>query len=391
MYKFNSYISLLFFLLVFISSCDSSRKEDVYILKPSDEFLDFNLNPQTSIFIKSLFTYIDENGKEYLTFQNNMEPEILLYDIDSQEYIKTIFLQKEGPNGVGVFGGFYIRNLDEIYIPDMMKNEVKVVNSNGEIVKKIPYSETSEKKSTIPFVCLSFPYTPMHIINQRIYIPQSPNLRLGNSAMEESPVTIVLDTLTNILDEFPLRFPNIVTSAEIKGSSLGIEASYSQEFNGENFVYSFFFDENVYVVSMKGETRHKVEVKSKYIDKLNKTYQSPTDLNMLAKTICEVPFYGNLIYDKYRKVYYRFVYPETKLSNNENYMDIWQLGRTKFSIIILNEKMEILGETLFPENTYASNLFFIHKDGLYLSTSFVKNPNYSDDNLCFQRIDLVKK
>ena len=71
-------------------------------------------------------------------------------------------------------------------------------------------------------------------------------------------------------------------------------------------------------------------------------------------------------------------------------MDIWQLGRTKFSILILDKNFEILGETLFPENIYASNLFFIRKDGLYISTSFFKNPTFSDDKLCFRRFDLIQ-
>ncbi|MCZ4238092.1 DUF4221 family protein, partial [Staphylococcus equorum] len=82
------------------------------------------------------------------------------------------------------------------------------------------------------------------------------------------------------------------------------------------------------------------------------------------KILCQIPFYGNLIYDKYRDVYYRFVYPETEVQPNDNAMDIWQLGRSKFSIMILNKEFEVVGETLFPENTYASNHFFIREDGL---------------------------
>lgn len=78
---------------------------------------------------------------------------------------------------------------------------------------------------------------------------------------------------------------------------------------------------------------------------------------VFVKTLCSIPMYGNLIYDKYRQVYYCFAYPQTELAQG-NYMDIWQLGRTKFSVMILDKDLNVLGETLLPENVYASNHFF---------------------------------
>lgn len=376
----------LFFLFIGLVACQSPQK-DIYMLVPSKDSLTFELAPTTSVFIKALSLYTDDKGREYLTFQNNIEPEILWYNIDDQEHIKTVTLEKEGNNGVGMFCGYYICSENKIYIPEMMQTAIDVVNSKGEITQKIKYEKTSLGKPAIPFICSSFPYKPMYIIDGIMYIPQTANLAL-NDAMENSPVTLAIDTINNSLREFELRFPKVVSSEELRGSTLGVELNYSICYNGKNFVYSFFFDEDIYVVSLDGKTQNKVKVKSKYLEKIYD--EKKVSVDMSAKTLCEIPMYGNLIYDEYRKVYYRFVYPETRLEN-DNYMDIWQLGRTKFSIIILDKDFKVLGETLFPENTYASNLFFIRKDGLYLSTSFVKNPNYNDDELCFRRFDLVQK
>lgn len=381
----------LYFVLpiLFFAACHSADKE-TYSLEISNDSICFKLNSHTSMYIKALFPYTDGKGKEYLTFQNEVEPEILVYDMDTQDYIRTISLEKEGPDGIGIFCGYYIASWNEIYIPCMMKNEIDIVNSEGTIQRKIPYSQTVQGKQTLPFILPSFPYQPLHILDRNIYIPQCPNPRLGNRTMEDSPVTLVLDTVTRKLTEFPLRFPRIMTSKRIQGNTLGIELSYSQCFNGNHFLYSFFFDENILVVSPTGETKHRIQAKSRYIDKFYNTDNKAPDLASLAKTLCEVPFYGNLIYDKYREIYYRFVYPETELSPNDNYMDIWQLGRSRFAIMILDKNLNVLGETLFPDNTFASNLFFIRRDGLYISTSFSKNPNYSDDELCFKKIEFVK-
>lgn len=384
MYKLICLLVLFLFI-----SCTPALKYS-YVLLPSKDSLVFELNPQTSMFIKALFLYKKENGEEYLTFQNNIEPEILWYDINSQKYIKTIRLDREGVNGINNFVGYYIYSENEIYIPNGMENIINIVDDSGKIVRKIVYENTSEGKLAIPFNCLSFPYTPMYLINGMLYFPQSPNMRLGDRIVEDSPVTLSLDTVKYSLRELNMKFPPIKSSMELRGSSLGVEMSYSQCYNGRDFIYSFFFDENIYVASLSGVVEKKIRVKSRYVDKIYCDKKVPTDITELVKTLCEIPMYGNLIYDEYRGVYYRFAYPKTELKDG-NYMDIWQLGRSKFSIIILDKNLRIIGETLFPENIYASNLFFIREDGLYISTSYVKNPNYDDNKLCFKRFDLIQK
>ncbi len=381
-----SRILFLSFALISLTDCKHSQ-ENLYTLLSTEDSLVFELNPQTSMLIKALFLYTDESGKEYLTFQNDVEPEILWYDMDSQQYIKTMKLDMEGANGVGQFVGYRVVNENEIYIPESMRNCIDVVNGEGKIIRRLFYDKTSQGKGTIPFISLSCPYTPIYMMDHKIYIPQSPNLRLENT-MEDSPVTLVLDTVTGVLDEFELRFPEVITTKEIKGSSLG-DTDYSMCFNGEEFLYSFFFDENISVVSLDGKLRKKIPVKSKYMDKVYEGTQPPSDLSQLVQLLCEIPMYGNLIYDPYREVYYRFVYPKTEVGEG-NHFDMWMLGRSQFSIIILSKDFEVLGETLFPKDIYASRHFFIRKDGLYLSTSFVNNPHYNDDQLCFRRIDLVK-
>ncbi len=377
-------------ILLFLISCNSPQR-DSYLLLASNDSLIFDLDSQTSMFIKALFPYTDNKGREYLTFQNDIEPEILWYDMNSQKYIKTVKIDKEGENGISNFVGYYIHSDDEIYIPEGMRNVIDIVNGEGKILRKIVYKNTTQGKSAIPFNCLSFPHTPMYIMNGRIYLPQSPNMGLGDRIVEDSPVTLILDSVKHSLIEFDLRFPKVRSTVELRGNSLGVEMAYSQIYNGSDFVYSFFFDENLYIVSPDGVVKNSVKVKSKYIDEVYDGKKIPGDMTELVKTLCSIPMYGNLIYDKYRKVYYRFVYPETKLEAGRNYMDVWQLGRSKFTVIILDKNMNILGETIFPENIYASNLFFIREDGLYLSTSFVKNPNYDDDKLCFRRFDLIRQ
>ena len=116
--------------------------------------------------------------------------------------------------------------------------------------------------------------------------------------------------------------------------------------------------------------------------------------NFTFKDWCERAEYGNLLYDKYRNVYYRIARPKTEVPSgltDREYLDLFDYGRKCFSIIILDKDFNIIGETLFPDYTYNSCMAFVHKDGLYISSSHAFSENYNDDNLTFQRFELVKE
>lgn len=113
-------------------------------------------------------------------------------------------------------------------------------------------------------------------------------------------------------------------------------------------------------------------------------------MKKLIRLNCEIPTYGNLIYDKYRRLYYRFAFPETELEDGEDHMEIIHNGRKLFSIMVLDEDLNVLGETIFPEYTYNPNLFFISKNGLYLSVSHFKRPDFDENMLRFQKIELIE-
>jgi hypothetical protein len=112
--------------------------------------------------------------------------------------------------------------------------------------------------------------------------------------------------------------------------------------------------------------------------------------NLTFIDACENPNYGNLLFDKYRNVYYRIAYPETKIEKGVNGLELLQYGRKRFSIIILDKDFNIIGETLFPDYTYNSTVMFIREDGLYISDSHYLNPDYNDDVLSFRKFNLVE-
>jgi hypothetical protein len=84
--------SFLLFITLFFFSCNSfvHKNKESYELRATDEYLKFPLNSKTSLLIKAIYPFVDKDETEYLTFQNNMEPEILVYNMKKQTYVRTI-------------------------------------------------------------------------------------------------------------------------------------------------------------------------------------------------------------------------------------------------------------------------------------------------------------
>lgn len=87
------------------------------------------------------------------------------------------------------------------------------------------------------------------------------------------------------------------------------------------------------------------------------------------------------MYDKYRDVYYRIAELPYELKQNESPFDDPR-GR-KFSIIILDKDLDIIGETKFPGNKYFYRMSFVGRDGLYISENNLANPEFDENKLVF--------
>ena len=73
------------------------------------------------------------------------------------------------------------------------------------------------------------------------------------------------------------------------------------------------------------------------------------------------------------------------LQKEENLFDLIQSGRNRFSVLILDKDLNLVGETLMPDNCYRSNLYYVGDDGLYMSTNHYNNPDFDEDSLRFER------
>lgn len=376
-----------------IISC-GGKKTDVnnqsiqydYELTSKEKIKSFELDNDTYYNAFYLYVFKDSLGQEYLSFLNYRTNQILFYDFSSCQLLFKTELAHEGPHGVSRISGYYIKDWNNIYISSYGISGLIRIDTAGLVCQKIPYGKTNEGYEIVPsYDPSSRPYIPPIFIDSKIYITQKAVDRLYTAT--QTPISVVIDTLNKSFIQCPFFYGDILTKDYLNKSG---DTRFSRDYDGEHFIYSFYTDEHIYVTSIDHKQVRKIKVKSKYIHKIkNEIIPGNSDPNLVVKNTLERAQYGDLIYDKYRNVYYRFAYPQTEL-DFDNYLQRTFFGRKRFSVIILDKKFNIIGETLFPESIYNSYVFFIHSDGLYISRDYQINYDQSDDKLNFQLFDLRK-
>ena len=381
---------LVILTLLLLTACSSKPKtEQAYSLQPTEQYLEYEIDEDTRVPLYHLYTF-EVNGTEYLTFPNRETRTLLIYELLSGKFVKKFSFHAEGPNGIGPrLDNYLMEDFHHIYIPGITHSVIYRTDTTGIIKDKILFPETEDGLLTIPSYYTNLQHKQLHFINGLLYIPQGINRRIGTDRwVEESPTAVVMDTLTRKLKRFPMLHPQGKISSSDYGNYMG-DLSYSMTYDGENFIYSFFCEDELYKVNPTDASVEKIPAASQYLSPI--TFKRiPDDFSQTLKATCEMASYKNILYDKYRKVYYRFACPETALEDNLNYMQILHNGKKEFSIIILDEDLNIIGETKFPPFTYVPHICFIREDGLYISASHFMREDYSDDVLRFQKFVLQK-
>lgn len=358
-------------------SCSSVEDGGEMTLVKTDS-LSFQLDERTKNELFNYALYADKE-KTYFSFQNQNTNELLFYNLATQDFEFKMTPPMDGSNGVGRVSGYYIHNMDSIYLTNLDIKEISLINKECSVLNKYLYDQDCEGKELSSFYLGGAHYKPAQQIGRTLYLYSGPN-----RFIEQDPVAITFDMDNGTIKALPFCYPDYPGS-DIKLKKYGLEDSFSRCYDGKHFIYSFYYDENIYIATPSHDSIEKRPIKSKYFEKV----QLPDELKATPQDFCLNAWYGNLLYDPYREVYYRIAYPSSEsMDKGVRPVELFSYGRKNFSIIILDKDLNIIGETLFPDYTYNSWVLFVAKDGLYISSSHYLNPNFSDDLLSFHKFEL---
>ena len=375
-----AYIYFIFFFII-VLSC--KEKKDSYENVHSNIEYKFNLvsaNERIVLPVNEriinrstcIIPYASADSINRLYYLNNNK--IVVFCLNENKLLYEIILDYEGPDGVGGVNGFEVYNPDSICVTSSFIQKIFLINGNGEVLSKIDYSNFEKDYHIHSGITRTLSNMRIGYKDSLIYLPFYTGYDAGNYKYidpDKMRMISVIDTINREVKTLNIGFPKTFWKERYYPSFFGFFIE-----NG-NFYINYMYDNKI-MKSEDGINWKAHSIPSRYAD-VRKIVK-----NDIGRSAC----FKRLVYDKYRNVFYRFVEHQCEGIKNRASIDILRYA-PDFSIIILDENLNIIGETKFPSDTYDPNGYFIAEDGLYLSVSNPFNPDYSVDKLEFELFEVL--
>ena len=375
-FKMRKIISRAALFLTIITSCNKPIETNLtHGLKAGKDLLSIKISSSIHPQARKIQSFIN-NDESILAYGSGNQ--IYFFSLDQLALIKSTNYEEYGPNGISVYKGFYVINMDSIVLTS--QTSIILADSENKIHKKLDQLEwntnASQPHIIFPPAVGSDNY-PIRI-NDKLYFTTF-QFDLESIDFTKTPIGLVYDLNNNIMKEMDFnypRFPSNYTTAHH-----GVSRVYSEG----KWIHSFDRLDNLFVFDAKGEYAEYPVTSVKHMKKvkiINRNIFS-------SENLISQPYYMSLKYDPWRKVYYRIYYQGFDAENKKEqaYYDSLIETRPVFTIIITDCDFKVIGETTMPFQKYDPLTNFITKDGLFFGLH-VNHPDFNPNYLQFVRLSL---
>ncbi|MBA3986330.1 MAG: DUF4221 family protein [Flavobacteriales bacterium] len=191
-----------------------------------------------------------------------------------------------------------------------------------------------------------------------------------------TPIELTIDLKERKVINFTGKFPEYFQEKEY------YVFNSTRALNKKKLIYSFANDNDLYVYNQGIE---KISVKSNFFE------QSPTfdyhqyafDYKKIEQYLVENFRYDIISFDPFRKQYYRVCLHKTNYENSNGTIN--KFVDKPFSIMVLDEKFNLIKEVVFPKAEFDFTKIFVVKEGLMFSKS---HPMKNDEFIKFAVYEL---
>jgi len=185
------------------------------------------------------------------------------------------------------------------------------------------------------------------------------------------PVSAMFNLKTRSFIAFTgAKFPEILHTKDY-----GLNNIISHLYTGDNIYYAFGGLPEIWEFDPKTDSTTYNTVRSKYQDQdilpLN-FKRTPYTKDKLWQHYLLSAAYRRLVYDPYKRCYYRFFVHPLAEKNKEGlfntYMD------KKISLMVLDEQFNLIGETMLPDECFFIFFAIPARNGLYINYGPITNP-----------------
>ncbi len=382
----KSLIKSAVFLILIITStfnCSEDIPEETYTLERTNDSIYIQLS-NNELNYTLLNQYFTANDTDYIAILNYKLHAIYIYNLEKQLLSKKIKVERDGPNGFGEIFGFKFINKDSFVLAGPATSLVGIYGKDDEIKKKISIAKDLNGNNIFPYL-LSFTSVGK-LDGHQLYMLQmlaaNPEIKLSADEVKKNSVMLSVDLISGEVNKIPLSYPVELAGKDLYGCQFGLAHGHHNcsILFGTNFSDIFVSENFESFKKIPIETKYQLKMPehpSKYIGdfEANLTYTEKHDMFL------------NLLYDKYRELYYIVIRKrQTELSKDPLARD-W----ADCYIVILDKNFKHLGDVYFPDNTYSFENIFITKDGVYISEDAVENPSYDVNAMRYRLFKLRKQ
>lgn len=381
MIKYSLQFSIILLLIQAVVSC--GKKEEslslTWVLEPSGERLQLPLDERTPNLSMGI-SYFE--AQKPLLFNVVWETNSLqIYDLGGKKLEKNLTFEREGDQGI-VLAYFHVHNLDSIFLFPPFGNQFVLTDTSGKIKNRIRY----ELPTGYPmlFVHNSYYVSPPHIAGGELIAKVRADGRpsqFTQAQLDTLALMAAINLETGAVRLRPHGFPKDYLSTGQK------QLEYSLLTQGSQTVVSFMGDHRVYFSDSQSSPLEPKEAKSQFLEEVMPTFPKDVDGRGFNEYAFAKSRYESLVYDPYRKVYYRFAFPTLTLESDDQ-LKALRTSPGPFVIMVLDEELNVLTERRFDAGTYLPANFFVGKKGLYISLNHPDNPDNKEDELAFELIQL---
>ncbi len=363
-------------LLFFFGCTRQSDKSEVKITITHDALV-LPISDQTANISNGL-QGLHMAGREYLASLNWLANSLQLFDIQQENLIKEINFDIDGPNGVGRVFDAYVHNFDSILLFTQTANQVALTDTSGTIYNRIDYLPPAGL--TNAFVMNAY-FISYPVITGRQMIVKAHiegNYReMTQERLSRYPLCYSIDLSKGKTTPGRATYPADYMPEGVKSFE------YSMASDGKKLVYSFFGDHRLFYTGLADEQALKaVKAASQYLPDKLPLFPVRGERVDTYKYLYASDRYESLLYDPYRQLFYRIAIPQADFQDEKELLALRSAPR-RFSILVLNRKLEVIAEYLAPDNTYLPQNIFVGSRGLYLSACHPQNPDNREDLMSF--------
>ncbi|XOV92115.1 MAG: DUF4221 family protein [Bacteroidota bacterium] len=323
--------------------------------------------------------FLDSIGVSHFTFLNRHDNSIYFYNYETLKFEEKIKYERQGSNGIRKTDGYYLKNIDSIYVYNQSLNELVLTDHRGIIQNKISLRGKEDSKTWFEYYPQYYPRTVTPIIEAggKLLFTGYYHKSFSESVLENFKFNAQIDLKSNDV-VFRHTYPK-----ELYGGGSNWEGALFTEVypelhpDGDKIIYSFPPSHDLYITGINSDQYEKVYAGSNLASTISSINRSPKNSSqeVIMDHLVKNDFYAAIKYDQFRKVYYRVLLQGIRdATKNSKWKD------KPIDVIIMDQDFNYLGETVIGnmhdwnwENTFVTkeglNIEYIEKntDEVYLT------------------------